>query len=115
MAGRQARDAERRRTEKARARFDRAEKVRRERRIVAIILVIGLVLALAATGLVLANQSSTAGVVPPADGAAWNLEAPGTVEAGPEALRSVGAEGTDTGATDGRPATDVIIEKAVIS
>jgi len=115
MAGRQARDAERRRNQKARARYDRAERVRRERRVVAIILVIGLVLALAATGLVLSNQSSSDGVVPPADGAAWNLEVPGTVEAGPEALRSVGAVGIDTSATDGRPATDVIIEKAIIS
>ncbi|TGO04748.1 peptidylprolyl isomerase [Serinibacter arcticus] len=115
MTGRQAREAERRRAARSRARHDRAEKVRRERRIVAIVLVIGLVLALAATGLVLTNQSAADGAVPPADAAAWNHGVFGTVVQGLETLRSVGAVGIDTGATDGRPATDVIIEKAVIS
>ncbi|GMA31371.1 peptidylprolyl isomerase [Litorihabitans aurantiacus] len=53
--------------------------------------------------------------VPLPDDAAGGYTVFGTVVQGLDVLQSVGAAGNDTGATNGRPATDVIIEKAVIS
>lgn len=99
MVSKQQRETERRRAEKAEARFVRAAKVRRERQIVALVLVAVLAIGLGAVASVLSNRDGDDPVPAPSDTATTAPAQPTEDAATDEATDSVTEEPTDAEAT----------------